>query len=79
MNLCDLWFQWHNSLQKLLLSNINVSRLYKTLANNSPENIRLSETQICKMVQEYRPLPFNLLELAKPMDGILKLLAEETK
>ena len=36
----------NNFLQKLLLNNIQVSKLRKAFANNSPANIKLSKTQL---------------------------------
>ena len=37
--------------QKLLLTNIQVSNLCKALANNSSTDIKLSKTQLSKMIQ----------------------------
>ena len=37
--------------RKLLLTNTQVSRLHKALANNSSTNINLSKIQLPKMVQ----------------------------
>ena len=35
----------------LLVTDTQVSRLHKAFANNSPANIKLSKTQLSKMVQ----------------------------
>ena len=41
----------NNFLQKLLLTNTQVSKLCKTFANNSSANIKLSKTQLHKIGQ----------------------------
>ena len=40
-----------NFLRKLLLTNRHVSNLRKTFANNSSTDIKLSKTQLSKMIQ----------------------------
>ena len=41
-----------NFLHKLLLTDRKVANLRKAWANNSPVNIKLSKTQLSKMIQQ---------------------------
>ena len=41
----------NNFPQKLLLTNTQISNLRKAFANNSSANIKLSKTQLSKMIQ----------------------------
>ena len=70
----------HSFPYKLLLTNTQISKLRKAFANNSPANIKLSNTQLRKIEQSGgflgRPLwPF--LKTALPLIGnVLKPLAK---
>ena len=54
-----------NFLHKLILTNTQVSKLCKTFANGSSANIKLSKTQLHKIVQSGR-------FLGRPLRPILK-------
>ena len=42
-----------NFAHKLLLNNRQVSKLYKTFANNSSANVKSSKNQLSKIAEEY--------------------------
>ena len=50
-----------NFLQKLLLTDIQVLRICQAFANGSSANIKLSKTQLFKMVQLVGFLPLPLI------------------
>ena len=76
---CDSDYE-HNFLDKLLLTNTQVSKLCKAFANGSSANIKLSKTQLHKIGQSGgflgRPLE-SLLKTGLPLiQNVLKPLAK---
>ena len=69
-----------NFPHKLLLTNRQVANLCKALANNSPVNIKLSKTQLSKMIQSggfLGTLPGPLLKRGLPlMKNVIQPLAK---
>ena len=70
----------NNFRHKLLLTNTQVSKLHKAFANNSSVNIKLSKTQLNKIIQSGRFLGRFLVPLLKTgssfLKNILKTLAK---
>ena len=56
-----------NFLHKLLLTDTQVSKIRKAFANGSSANIKVSKTQLCKMIQSGEIL-------AELIAGILQLI-----
>ena len=69
----------NNFPHKLLLTNIQVSKLLKAFANNSSANIKLSKTQLYKIIQSsgFLGLLGSLLKSGLPLiENVLKPLAK---
>ena len=69
----------NNFPHKLLLTNTQVSNLCKAFANNSSANIKLSKTQLSKMIQSggfLSKLLGPLLKTGLPLSNVIKPLAK---
>ena len=66
-----------NFSHKLLLTNIQVASLCKIFTNNSSTDIKLSKTQLSKMIESWVFLLGPLLKTGLPlMKNVIKLLAK---
>ena len=69
-----------NFLHKLLLTNTQVSRLRKAFATGPSANIKISKTQLSKMIQLGGLLPFSFdpyKALESVNEKVLKLIKEK--